>query len=80
MGINLQLRHIGLHRVELHRITGAGIYKKKKGILKVSYCFITFWQRHSNDFRLQSVVDLRCYEYDFCLFYTQTCRISFVLM
>ena len=36
---------------------------------KVSYCFITFSQRHSNDFRLQSVVDLRCYEYDFCLFY-----------
>ena len=61
-------------RVELHRITRAGIYKKNqiKGILKVSYCFITSWQRHSNDFRLQSVVDLRWYEYDFCLFYTQT--------
>ena len=74
VGINLQLRHIGLHRVELHRITRAGIYKKNqiKGILKVSYCFITSWQRHSNDFRLQSVVDLRWYEYDFCLFYTQT--------
>ena len=72
VGINLQLRHIGLHRVELHRITCAGINKKNqiKGILKVSYCFITFWQRHSNNFRLQSVVNLRCYEYDFCLFYT----------
>ena len=74
VGINLQLRHIGLHRVELHRITSAGIYKKNeiKGILKASYCFITSWQRHSNDFRLQSVVDWRWYEYDFCLFYTQT--------
>ena len=30
VGINLQLRHIGLHRVELHRITRAGIYKKKQ--------------------------------------------------
>ena len=34
VGINLQLRHIGLHRVELHRITRTGIYKKNqiKGI------------------------------------------------
>jgi len=38
----------------LSKITRAGI----KGILKVSDCFITFWQRHSNDFRLQSLVDL----------------------
>ena len=46
--------------------------KQIKGILKVSYRFITSWQLHSNDFRLQSVVDLRCHEYDFCLFDTQT--------
>ena len=43
-----------------------------KGILKISYRFITSWQLHSNDFRLQSVVDLRCHEYVFCLFDTQT--------
>ena len=38
----------------------------------VSYRFITSWQLHSNNFRLQSVVDLKCHEYDFCLFDTQT--------
>ena len=57
----------------LSRITSAGIKKNQiKGILKVSYRFITSWQLHSNDFRLQSVVDLKCHEYDFCLFDTQT--------
>ena len=57
----------------LSRITNAGIKKNQiKGILKVSYRFITSWQLHSNDFRLQSVLDLRCHEYDFCLFDTQT--------
>ena len=56
----------------LSRITRAGIQKNQiQGILKVSYCLINFWQHHSNDFRLQSVVDLRCYEYDFCSFYSE---------
>ena len=89
VGINLQPRHIGLHRVAwiqepgfsdlshkatllLSRITRAGIQKNQiQGILKESYCLINFWQHHSNDFRLQSVVDLRCYEYDFCSFYSE---------
>ena len=77
-----RLRHIGLHRVAwlqvsvvksflLSRIASAEIKKNQiKGILKVSYRFITSWQLH--DLRLQSVVDLRCHEYDFCLFDTQT--------
>ena len=57
----------------LSRITSAEIKENQiKGILKVSYRFITSWQLHSNDFRLPSVVDLRCHEYDFCLFDTQT--------
>ena len=50
--------------------TRAGIEKNQiKRILKVSYGFITFWQRHSSDFRLQSVVDLKRHECNFCLFY-----------
>ena len=46
----------------LSRITSAGIKKNQiKGILKVSYRFITSWQLHSNDFRLESAVDLNCF-------------------
>ena len=48
--------------------------------LKVRYCLITFWQSHSNDFRLLSVVDFRCYECDFCLFYTLAHVLFFVFI
>lgn len=88
--IDLQLLHIGLQRVAwlqvgvvksffLRRITSAGIKKNQsKGILKVIYCFIPFWHRHFDDFRQHGVVDLRCYEYELCLFDTQTC-VVFIL-
>ena len=45
--------------------------KPNQRYFKGKLSFISSWQRHSNDFRQQSVVEIG-YEHEFCLFDTRT--------
>ena len=80
VGIELQLRlldyieWLGSRCEELPIEPNYKCWNKEKPnqrYFKGKLSFISSWQRHSNDFRQQSVVEIG-YEHEFCLFDTRT--------